>query len=137
MFIAGKKGLKQDGTERLLMTGYGGFNLSMTPHWNPAYAWWLEQGGWFACPTCAAAASMARAGTSRACSRKSRMSSTTGLRAAEYLIANKYTSPQHFAITGRSNGGLLMGASITQRPELFSRRLVRLSAAGHAALPEV
>ena len=44
MFIAGKKGLKQDGTERLLMTGYGGFNLSLTPHWNPAYAWWLAAG---------------------------------------------------------------------------------------------
>ena len=50
MFIAGKKGLKQDGTERLLMTGYGGFNLSMTPRWNPAWAWWMAQGGWFALP---------------------------------------------------------------------------------------
>ena len=50
MFIAGKKGLKQDGTERLLMTGYGGFNLSMLPAWNPHYAWWMEQGGWFALP---------------------------------------------------------------------------------------
>ena len=50
MFIAGKKGLKQDGSERLLMTGYGGFNLSETPAWNPAWAWWIQQGGWFAVP---------------------------------------------------------------------------------------
>ena len=47
---AGKKGLKMDGTERLLMTGYGGFNVSITPTWNPAWAWWMQQGGWFAVP---------------------------------------------------------------------------------------
>jgi prolyl oligopeptidase len=50
MFIAGRKGLKRDGTERLLMTGYGGFALSETPLWNSEYAWWLQQGGWFALP---------------------------------------------------------------------------------------
>jgi prolyl oligopeptidase len=50
MFIAGKKGLKMDGTERLLMTGYGGFDLSIAPAWSPEYAWWLQQGGWFALP---------------------------------------------------------------------------------------
>ncbi len=50
MFIAGKKGLKQDGTERLLMTGYGGFEISELPEWSPKYAWWMEQGGWFALP---------------------------------------------------------------------------------------
>src|SRR3984885_404234 len=50
MFIAGKKGLKRDGSERLLMTGYGGFALSETPVWNPEYAWWMQEGGWFALP---------------------------------------------------------------------------------------
>ena len=50
MFIAGKKGLKQDGTERLLMTGYGGFDVAELPESNPAWAWWMEQGGWFAVP---------------------------------------------------------------------------------------
>ncbi len=80
MFIAGKKGLKQDGTERLLMTGYGGFNVSLTPTGIRAM-----RGGWsraagLPCPTCAAAANTASTGTSRACSKKSRMSSTTGLR---------------------------------------------------------
>jgi prolyl oligopeptidase len=50
MFIAGKKGLKLDGTERLLMTGYGGFDLGELPEWNPAWAWWIQEGGWFALP---------------------------------------------------------------------------------------
>ena len=50
--IAGKKGLKRDGSERLLMTGYGGFAVSETPVWNPEYAWWMQQGGWFALDPC-------------------------------------------------------------------------------------
>ncbi|HUB20748.1 MAG TPA: hypothetical protein VL990_19065, partial [Acidobacteriaceae bacterium] len=50
MFIAGKKGLPRDGSARLLMTGYGGFDLPMLSEWNPEYAWWMEQGGWFALP---------------------------------------------------------------------------------------
>ena len=48
MFIAGKKGIKRDGSARLLMTGYGGFDLPMLSEWNPEYAWWMEQGGFFA-----------------------------------------------------------------------------------------
>ena len=81
MFIAGKKGLKQDGTERLLMTGYGGFNVSDDALLEPR----LRPGGWSRaagsrCPICAAAASMAKTGTSRECLRRSRTSSTTGLR---------------------------------------------------------
>ncbi len=68
---------------------------------------------------CAAAANTARGGTSRGCSRKSRTCFDDLFAAAEYLIDDKYTSPAHFAISGRSNGGLLMGAAITQRPELF------------------
>ena len=78
MFIAGKKGLKQDGTERLLMTGYGGFNLSITPDGIPHTPGGSSRAAGSRCPTCAAAASMASNGTSRACSRKSRTSSTTG-----------------------------------------------------------
>jgi prolyl oligopeptidase len=120
MFIAGKKGLKQDGTERLLMTGYGGFNLSILPAWNPQYAWWIEQGGWFALPNLRGGGEYGEKWHEQAMFELKQNVFDDWFAAAEYLIANKYTSPQHFAITGRSNGGLLMGASITQRPELFS-----------------
>jgi prolyl oligopeptidase len=120
MFIAGQKGLKQDGTVRLLMTGYGGFNLSMTPQWNPAYAWWLQQGGWFAMANLRGGGEYGESWHEQGMFEKKQNVFDDWFAAAEYLIANKYTSSQHFAITGRSNGGLLMGASITQRPDLFS-----------------
>jgi len=120
MFIAGKKGLKQDGTERLLMTGYGGFNISETPNWNPAWGWWLEQGGWFALPNLRGGGEYGESWHEQGMFEKKQNVFDDWFAAAEYLIANKYTSAAHFAISGRSNGGLLMGASITQRPELFS-----------------
>ena len=120
MFIAGKKGLKQDGTERLLMTGYGGFNLNILPAWNPPYAWWMEQGGWFAVPNLRGGGEYGQHWHEQAMFDKKQNVFDDFFAAAEYLIANKYTSSEHFAITGRSNGGLLMGAAITQRPELFS-----------------
>ena len=120
MFIAGKKGLKQDGTERLLMTGYGGFNLSMTPVWNPEWAWWLEQGGWFAMPNMRGGGEYGEAWHEAGMFEKKQNVFDDWFAAAQYLIDKKYTAPQHFAISGRSNGGLLMGASFTQHPELFS-----------------
>jgi len=120
MFIAGKKGLKRDGTERLLMTGYGGFNISETPNWNPAWGWWLEQGGWFALPNLRGGGEYGESWHEQGMFEKKQNVFDDWFAAAEYLIANKYTSATHFAISGRSNGGLLMGASITQRPELFS-----------------
>jgi prolyl oligopeptidase len=120
MFIAGKKGLKQDGSERLLMTGYGGFNLSILPTWNPQYAWWLEQGGWFALPNMRGGGEYGENWHEQAMFGKKQNVFDDWFAAAEFLIENKYTSAQHFAITGRSNGGLLMGAAITQRPDLFA-----------------
>ncbi|MGH9589826.1 MAG: prolyl oligopeptidase family serine peptidase [Terracidiphilus sp.] len=120
MFIAGKKGLKQDGSERLLMTGYGGFNLSELPVWNPMFAWWIEQGGWFALPNLRGGGEYGQEWHHAGMFAKKQNVFDDFYSAAEYLIANKYTSPQHFAIYGRSNGGLLMGAAITQRPDLFS-----------------
>ncbi len=120
MFLADKKGLKQDGTERLLMTGYGGFNLSETPEWNPEFAWWLEQGGWFALPNLRGGGEYGEKWHQAGMFERKQNVFDDFFAAAEYLIENKYTSPQHFAITGRSNGGLLMGAAITQEPALFS-----------------
>ena len=120
MFIAGKRGLKTDGTERLLMTGYGGFDLSILPSWNPQWAWWLQQGGWFALPNLRGGGEYGETWHEAGMFEKKQNVFDDWFAAAEYLIANHYTSPQHFAISGRSNGGLLMGASITQRPDLFS-----------------
>jgi prolyl oligopeptidase len=119
MFIAGKKGLKRDGNERLLMTGYGGFALSETPVWNPEYAWWMQQGGWFALPNLRGGNEYGEVWHKAAMFEKKQNVFDDWFAAAEYLIANKYTTPERFAIRGRSNGGLLMGASITQRPDLF------------------
>jgi prolyl oligopeptidase len=120
MFIAGKKGIKQDGTERLLMTGYGGFDVSNTPYWSSEIAWWLQQGGWFALPNLRGGGEYGETWHEQGMFEKKQNVFDDWFAAAEYLIANKYTSAQHFAISGRSNGGLLMGASITQHPELFS-----------------
>ena len=120
MFIAGKKGLKQDGTERLLMTGYGGFEVSMLPEWKPVYALWMEEGGWFALPNLRGGNEYGESWHEQAMFEKKQNVFDDWFAAAEYLIANRYTSTAHFAIMGRSNGGLLMGASITQRPDLFA-----------------
>jgi len=119
MFIAGKKGLARDGTARLLMTGYGGFDVAETPVWNPEYAWWMEQGGFFALPNLRGGDEYGEAWHKAAMFGNKQNVFDDFFAAAEYLIKNNYTSPGLFAIRGRSNGGLLMGAAITQRPELF------------------
>jgi prolyl oligopeptidase len=119
MFIGGKKGLKQDGSNRMLMTGYGGFNVSMAPRWNPEWAWWMSQGGWFAQPNMRGGGEYGEKWHQAGMFEKKQNVFDDWFAAAQYLIDNKYTSPAHFAITGRSNGGLLMGASFTQHPELF------------------
>ncbi len=119
MFIAGKKGLARDGKARLLMTGYGGFQVPITPDWNPDYAWWMEQGGFFAVPNLRGGNEYGEAWHKAGMFEHKQNVFDDWFGAAEYLIKNNYTSPEHFAITGRSNGGLLMGAAMTQRPDLF------------------
>jgi prolyl oligopeptidase len=120
MFIAGKKGLKRDGSERLLMTGYGGFDVSLTPTWNPEYAWWLQQGGWFAMPDMRGGGEYGEAWHEAGMFQHKQNVFDDFYAAAEYLDKEKYSSPDHFALRGRSNGGLLMGAAMTQRPDLFA-----------------
>jgi prolyl oligopeptidase len=119
MFIAGRKGLKRDGTERLFMRGYGGFAVSERPVWNSESAWWMQQGGWVALPCLRGGNEYGEAWHKAAMFEKKQNVFDDWFAAAEYLIREKYTSPEHFAIGGRSNGGLLMGASMTQRPNLF------------------
>ena len=120
MFIAGHKNLRKDGSTQLLMTGYGGFNLSLAPRWNPEWAWWISQGGWFAQPNMRGGGEYGEKWHQQGMFEKKQNVFDDWFAAAHYLIDQKYTSPAHFAITGRSNGGLLMGASITQHPELFA-----------------
>jgi prolyl oligopeptidase len=119
MFIAGKKGLKRNGQARLLMTGYGGFDVPMLPEWNPEYAWWMAQGGFFALPNLRGGDEYGEPWHKAAMFEHKQNVFDDFFAAAEYLIANHYTAPERFALRGRSNGGLLMGAAITQRPDLF------------------
>ncbi len=122
MFLAGRKELSDRPNRqptRLLMTGYGGFNLSETATWNPLWAAWMAQGGWFALPNLRAGGEYGEAWHQAGMFEKKQTVFDDFYAAAEYLIANHYTTPAQFAISGRSNGGLLMGAAMTQRPDLF------------------
>jgi prolyl oligopeptidase len=119
MFISSKKGLEHNGSAPLLMSAYGGFNVSLTPYWAPEFAWWMEQGGYFAQPNLRGGGEYGEAWHKAGMFEKKQNVFDDFFSAAEYLIANKYTNAAHFALRGRSNGGLLMGAAITQRPDLF------------------
>jgi prolyl oligopeptidase len=119
MFIAGRKGLAMDGKAPLLMTGYGGFNLSETPGFDPKYAWWMEQGGFFALPNMRGGGEYGETWHEAGMFEHKQNVFDDWFAAAEYLLKNHYTTRERLAITGRSNGGLLMGASMTQRPDLY------------------
>jgi prolyl oligopeptidase len=119
MFISSKKGLKRTGDVPTLMFAYGGFNVSLPPHWDPEYAWWMEQGGFFAQPNLRGGGEYGEAWHKAGMFEKKQNVFDDFFAAAEYLIDNKYTSSSHLAVRGRSNGGLLMGVAMTQRPELF------------------
>jgi prolyl oligopeptidase len=119
MFVSSKKGLKRNGEAPTLMFAYGGFNVSLPPHWDPEYAWWMEQGGFYAQPNLRGGGEYGEGWHKAGMFEKKQNVFADFFSAAEYLINNKYTSPARLAARGRSNGGLLMGAAMTQRPELF------------------
>ncbi len=119
MFIAGRKGTLLNGKSPLLLTGYGGFNVSDTPQWNTMYAWWMQQGGWFALPNLRGGGEYGEDWHKAGMFGKKQNVFDDFFAASEYLIAQKYTDRVHLAIWGRSNGGLLMGAAMTQHPELY------------------
>ncbi len=119
MFVSGKKGLKHDGTTPTLIFAYGGFNVSLPPHWDPEYAWWMEQGGYFAQPNLRGGGEYGEAWHKAGMFEKKQNVFDDYFSAVDYLIAQKYTSPAYLAVRGRSNGGLLMGVAMTQHPELF------------------
>jgi len=119
MFISAKKGLQRNGEAPALMFAYGGFNVSLVPHWDPEYAWWMEQGGFYAQPNLRGGGEYGEAWHKAGMFEKKQSVFDDFFAAAEYLLKNKYTSSAHLAIRGRSNGGLLMGAAMTQHPEMF------------------
>lgn len=123
MFLCARKGLPRDGRTPTYLYGYGGFEISLTPSFSVANLVWMELGGLLAIPNLRGGgefgASWHEAGTKL---HKQNVFDDF-IAAAEYLIKNGYTRPSKLAIGGRSNGGLLVGAAITQRPELFGAAL--------------
>jgi prolyl oligopeptidase len=119
MFLVHARDLALDGSHPTLLTGYGGFNLSETPVFSVAAAAWVEQGGVYALPNLRGGGEFGEKWHRAGMLDKKQNVFDDFLAAAEYLIRNKYTSPERLAIFGGSNGGLLVGAALTQRPELF------------------
>jgi prolyl oligopeptidase len=119
MFVVHKKGIAKNGHTPTLLTAYGGFNLSLSPSFNrPAYLW-MEHGGIYAVANLRGGAEFGEDWHRAGMLEKKQNVFDDMIAAAEHLIAEKYTDKNHLAIQGGSNGGLLMGAMITQRPDLF------------------
>ncbi|MBL4635787.1 MAG: S9 family peptidase, partial [Kofleriaceae bacterium] len=123
MFITHKKGIKLDGSNPTMLYGYGGFNISLTPYFSVARIIWLEMGGVLAIPNLRGGSEYGETWHEAGTKLKKQNVFDDFIAAAEWLIANKYTSSPKLAISGRSNGGLLVGACMTQRPELFGAAL--------------
>jgi prolyl oligopeptidase len=119
MFVVYKKGLKKDGRNPALLTGYGGFNVSMTPNFSRTAYLWMEHGGVYAVANLRGGAEFGEDWHRAGMLEKKQNVFDDMIAAAEHLIAEKYTDKDHLAVQGGSNGGLLMGAMITQRPDLF------------------
>jgi prolyl oligopeptidase len=123
MFITHKKGLKLDGSNPTYLYGYGGFNISLTPAFSVGNLVWMEMGGVYAQPNLRGGGEYGEDWHQGGMKLKKQNVFDDFIAAAEWLIANKYTSTPKLAIGGGSNGGLLVGAAMTQRPELFGAAL--------------
>jgi prolyl oligopeptidase len=119
MFIVRKKGLEKNGRNPTLLTGYGGFNISLKPTFNRSAYLWMEHGGIYAVANLRGGSEFGEDWHRAGMLEKKQNVFDDFIAAGEYLIAQKYTDRGHLAITGGSNGGLLMGVMITQRPDLF------------------
>ena len=123
MFITHRKGAPRDGSQPTLLYGYGGFNASMTPWFSPVFASWLELGGTLAVANLRGGGEYGREWHEAGKKLRKQNVFDDFIAAAEYLVSEKWTSPSRLAIQGGSNGGLLIGAVMTQRPELFGAAL--------------
>ena len=119
MFLVCKKGLKLDGNNPVFLTGYGGFNLNRTPGFSSLAAYWAESGGVYALPNLRGGGEFGEKWHRAGMLEKKQNVFDDFIAAAEWLIKNKYTNSSRLAISGGSNGGLLVGAAMTQRPDLF------------------
>lgn len=119
MFVVAKKGLVLNGANPTLLTGYGGFNVSNTPAFSRGLYLWLEHGGVYALANLRGGSEFGEEWHRAGMLGNKQNVFDDFIAAAEYLIGQKYTDKNHLAIQGGSNGGLLMGAALTQRPDLF------------------
>ena len=119
MFLVHKKGLTMDGERPTLLTGYGGFNVSLMPGFSALAILWAELGGVWARPSLRGGSEFGESWHRGGMLEKKQNVFDDFIAAAEWLVANKVTNPSRLAISGTSNGGLLVGAALTQRPDLF------------------
>ena len=120
MILSRKKGIDKNGQMPTILYGYGGFNISITPNFSPANVAWMEQGGMYAVANLRGGGEYGRDWHESGMLENKQRVFDDFIGAAEYLIQENYTSSSKLAISGRSNGGLLVGATMTQRPDLFA-----------------
>ena len=119
MFVVHKRGIEKNGKNPTLLTGYGGFNVSLTPTFSRSMYLWMEHGGIYTVANLRGGSEFGEDWHRAGMLDKKQNVFDDFIAASEYLIAQKYTDKDHLAVSGGSNGGLLMGAMITQRPDLF------------------
>jgi prolyl oligopeptidase len=119
MFLVHAKGMKLDGARPVFLTGYGGFNVSNTPYFSNTAVMWAERGGVYALANLRGGGEFGEEWHKAGMLDKKQNVFDDFVGAAEWLVQNKYTNPSKLTISGGSNGGLLVGAALTQRPDLF------------------